>query len=379
MDETERPDAAGKVVPRRGGIVESEHRIRGVVTDARGAVLAGFGDWKQPVFLRSAAKPFQAIPLVADGAADHFRMSSLELAVTCGSHGGEAEHVATVSGLLERAGFGASDLACGPHAPMHGDSARILQAAGAPPGRVHNNCSGKHAGMLLLARYHGWEPAGYHEEGHPVQERMAREVAHWMGLNEASMGRGVDGCGVVCFTAPLRALARSYAALMAARETGRGDGAAEGDRESAARRVVEAMVAHPFQVAGTGRLCTALMEAGGGRLVAKVGAEGVYGAALSGPDGPLGVALKVEDGARRAVEVALVDVLRRLGAFDGITARDEAALEPWLEPVVENTRGEPAAVLETYFDLVAVGAGQALGATGPVGPVGPVDSREPGA
>ncbi|TVP46883.1 MAG: asparaginase [Gemmatimonadales bacterium] len=355
------PDGAGKVVLRRGGIVESEHRIHGVVTDGGGTILARFGDAERPVFLRSAAKPFQAIPLVADGAADRFRLSSGELAVTCGSHGGEEGHVETVARLLDRGGFAVSDLACGSHPPMHGPSARRLQEAGTAPGRVHNNCSGKHAGMLLLARHHGWPTEGYHEEGHPVQERMAREVAHWMDLPEEAMGRGVDGCGVVCFTAPLRALARGFAALMSAGEGERDDPPEAGGRGEAARRVVAAMREHPFQVAGSGRLCTALMEAGGRNLVAKVGAEGVYGAAFSGPRGPVGVAMKVEDGARRAVEAALVEVLRRLGALDGVGVEGMRALDPWLHPVVANTRGEPAAVLEVQL---SVGEAAIAGAVG---------------
>jgi L-asparaginase II len=350
-----RAEAAGaaRVVLRRGGIVESEHRFHGVVTDAGGTILARFGDAGRHVFLRSAAKPFQAIPLVADGAADRFQLSSRELAVTCGSHGGEAGHVETVGLLLDRGGLSVSDLACGTHPPMHGPSARKMQESGTAPGRIHNNCSGKHAGMLLLARHHGWPIEGYHQAGHPVQERMAREVAHWMGLAEDAMGRGVDGCGVVCFTAPLSSLARGFAALLEA-----GQGAQDGrskatDRERAARRVVAAMMEHPFQVAGSGRLCSALMEAGERRLVAKVGAEGVYGAAFVGPRGPVGVAMKVEDGARRAVEAGLVDVLRQLGALEGMQEEGMKALDPWLHPVVANTRGEPAAVLEVQAPMVA--------------------------
>jgi len=358
MHENEkRAEAAGaaRVVLRRGGIVESEHRIHGVVTDAGGTVLAGFGDVERHVFLRSAAKPFQAIPLVADGAADHFRLSSRELAVTCGSHGGEDGHVETVTRLLERGGLAESDLACGPHPPMHGSTARRLQESGAAPGRVHNNCSGKHAGMLLLARYHGWPTEGYHRAGHPVQERMAGEVAHWMGLTEEAMGRGVDGCGVVCFTAPLPSLARGFALLMEAGEGAQQGRSGTAGREEGARRVVSAMMDHPFQVAGSGRLCSALMEAGERRLVAKVGAEGVYGAAFVGPRGAVGVAMKVEDGARRAVEAGLVDVLRQLGALEGMGEEEMKALDPWLHPVVANTRGEPAAALEVRVSMAAAG------------------------
>lgn len=330
-------EPAGRVVLLRGDEVESEHRVHAVVTDARGAVMASFGTVDRPVFLRSAAKPFQALPLVEDGGADRYEVSNEELALTCGSHGGEETHVRTARRILDRAGLDETSLACGPQLPMHGPAARALLASGGKPERIHNNCSGKHAGMLLLARHHGWQPDGYHRSGHPVQERMAREVAHWTGVSPDAMGRGVDGCGVVCFTTPLVALARGYGALLAS--------ALEAP-ESAAGRVVSAMTRHPVQVAGTGRLCTALMEAVPGGVLAKVGAEGVYGAAVRAPEGVRGVALKVADGARRAAEVTLVNLLARLGLFGAVDEGTwSAGLAPWTDPVVPNTRGEAVARL----------------------------------
>lgn len=332
---------AGRVVLLRGGGVESEHRVDAVVTDDRGGVLTSFGEVDRPVFLRSAAKPFQSLPLVVEGATDRYGVSDEELALTCGSHGGEEAHVRTVHRILDRAGLDERSLACGPQLPMHGPAARVLLASGGSPGRIHNNCSGKHAGMLLLAQHHGWSPEGYHQSGHPVQERMAREVAHWTGISPDAMGRGVDGCGVVCFTTPLVALARGFAALFAS--------ALEAPA-SAAGRVVSAMTLHPFQVAGTGRLCTALMEAVPGRILAKVGAEGVYGAAVRTPDGVRGVALKVQDGARRAAEVAIVDLLAGLGVFETVAEGSlSVGLESWTDPVVPNTRGEAAARLRVEF------------------------------
>jgi L-asparaginase II len=351
---------AGEVRLIRGGRVESVHRVHVAVTDAEGRVLGAAGDPWREVLLRSAAKPFQALPLVEDGAAGSLGLGPRDLALACGSHGGEVGHVGQLRDVLDRLELDETALACGPHAPMHAPSARALVDAGERPGRVHNNCSGKHAGMLALARFHGWPLEGYHEAGHPVQERVAAEVARWTGVDRAALGQGVDGCGVVCFSAPLQGLARGYAALLSGAEAG----------EPGPSAVVGAMVAHPFLVAGSGRLCTALIEAGAGRVVAKVGAEGVYAAAVRmdhpGGDpspasgflaGVVGVALKVEDGSRRAAEVALVAVLDALaerGGGAGRGALPEVLLDagaPWRRPAVLNTRGEAAAHLEAHLAL----------------------------
>ncbi len=344
------PLAMAPFLPRevrllRGGIEESRHRVRIRVTDAEGGVLAATPEEDTPIFLRSAAKPFQALPLLEDGAERAFGVSDAELAVACGSHGGEEGHRVVVLRLLSRADAFEGDLACGPHPPSHRATAEALAREGTLPDRVHNNCSGKHAGMLLLASHRGWPQADYHAAGHPVQERMRDEVARWIGVPSASLATGVDGCGVVCFAAPLSALARGYAALKGAADAG----------DPGPERLVHAMVGHPFQVGGSGRLCTALLEAGKGRILAKVGAEGVYGAAWTptpearaarGLPAVVGIALKVEDGARRAAEVALVETLRVLGALDGSEAV-EGAVAPWTRPPVPNTRGEAVAWLET--------------------------------
>lgn len=353
----------GEVRLVRGGLVESVHRVHAVVTDAEGRVLASCGDPEHDTLLRSAAKPFQALPLVEDGALEAFGFGARELAIACGSHGGEPGHLSLVGEMLVRAGIVEDALACGPHAPMHGASARALAATGSSPRPIHNNCSGKHAAMLALARHHGWPLDDYHVAEHPVQVRMAAEVARWTGCPEDDLGRGVDGCGVVCFSAPLHALARGYAALMAGRDSG--------DPGPAA--VLGAMIAHPFLVAGTGRLCTALIEAGEGSIVAKVGAEGVYGAAVRLPSGGgrggsataaeptvAGIAVKVEDGSRRAAEVALVAVLDAIadrfggGGVPPRKALPDRLLEaagPWRRPPVPNTRGEAVAHLEPHLAL----------------------------
>jgi L-asparaginase II len=324
------------VVLRRGRVEESRHRVHVAVVDARGRVLHSAGDAERTTFLRSAAKPFQALPLVAEClVGGPGGMTLAELAVCCGSHNGEPLHLQAVRRILDRTGLPEEALECGPHSPLGAEAADRLRRSGEAPAPIHNNCSGKHAGMLALARARRWEPAGYRSPRHPVQRRMREEVALWTGIPAGKIVSGVDGCGVPCFGVPLRAMARGYAALVEA----------EADGVPGPGTVVQAMSQHPFMVAGTGRLCTELMELAGDRVVAKVGAEGVYGAALRGRG--VGIALKVEDGARRACGVALVGVLE---AVEVLTGEELARLGAWRRRPVPNTRGEEVAWLEAEGD-----------------------------
>ncbi len=325
-----------EVVLRRGPLPESRHRVHMALVDARGTLLASSGDPDLHVFLRSAAKPFQALPLVdaglVGGAAG---LTPEELALCCGSHNGEEAHLEGVRRILTGSGLTEGDLECGPHPPMGEAAAAALARDGRGPTPIHNNCSGKHAGMLALSRVRGWSTEGYRRPDHPVQRWMLEEVSRWTGVPRDRIPLGVDGCGVPTFALSLRSAARAFAALEEAAGAG-----AEGPAQ-----VVEAMAAHPFMVAGTGRLCTELMEQVGDRVVAKLGAEGVYGALLRGR--AQGLVLKVEDGARRACEVALASMLRRLGIF---TAEETDRLAGWLRRAVPNTRGEDVAWLEAVED-----------------------------
>lgn len=308
----------------RGGLVESVHDVD--VAVARGdTVVARAGEPGRMLFARSAVKPFQALPLVEDGVVERYGLTSEELALACASHSGEPRHVEVARSVLEKVGLPESALACGPHEPFDDSAREALRAAGRAPGRAHNNCSGKHAGMLALASAHGWPTEGYQEADHPVQLRMLAEIARWTGLDVSEIGTAVDGCGVVTFAMPLAALARAFARLAAAAEVG--------DPGPAA--VVTAMTTHPFLVGGTDRLCTRLMEVTGGRILAKVGAEGVYGAAAL--DRGLGLALKARDGAKRAAEVALLGLLDDLGLLQ---PGELAQLDRWARPEVRNTRDE---------------------------------------
>lgn len=320
----------------RGGVVESRHDVHVAVVHADGSLVASVGDPSILTYYRSAAKPMQALPLVEEGVADRFGLSTEEIALCCASHEGEAAHVEGALSILAKAGADPDLLRCGAHPPYSRPAAEALARSGRAPERVHNNCSGKHAGMIALALGMGWDPIDYHLAAHPVQRRMIEEVVRWSGLTEDSLPTGVDGCGVVCFAAPLEDMARSFATFTAA-----------ADEEAGSGRIVGAMTSHPFMVGGTGRTCTDVMDVAGDATYVKLGAEGVYGGGLRGRG--VGFAIKVADGGRRAVEVALVHVLASL---DALTDDDVHALRHHGRPTVRNTRGEAVGEIRPAFDLV---------------------------
>jgi L-asparaginase II len=332
---------------RRGRIIESRHTVHVVVVDAEakeGRLVAHAGDADLVAFWRSAAKPFQALPLVTDGAADHFGMTTAELALCCASHSSEPGQVNLVRELLQKIGCSERDLMCGPHTPLSDTVAKDFQKRGVRLTAVYSNCSGKHAGMLALARHHGWPTAGYAQLDHPVQRRCLAEVSRWADVPEHEIGVAVDGCGVACFALPLRSMASAYARLV--RDAG-------GEKRDAtpphasriphpASRIVDAMLRHPDLLAGEGRPCTEMMRAHPGRVVTKVGAEGVYSALLT--QERLGVALKVEDGHGPAAALAMAAVLREMGL--------EPQPESLLVMPMRNSRGEVVGELRVNGGLV---------------------------
>lgn len=320
----------------RGSILESRHRVHAAVVDSEGQLRASVGDPEKVTYFRSSAKPFQAAPLVRDGAMDRFGITIEELALCCGSHSGEPRHLEIAMAMLEKIGVEADLLECGAHAPIHEQSRRDLAEAGLEPVRLHNNCSGKHIGMLALARAHGWETSGYARSDHPVQGRILDEVARWSGLPYEAIALGTDGCGAVCFALQLRQMAAAYANFAGA--------ARGGDRE--ATYVVGAMTSYPEMVAGEGRLCTDLMEQTAGRLFAKAGAEGLYCVGVPGAE--LGVAVKIEDGASRAVGPAVLAVLRQL---DLISEDDLGALWSHAYPDLINSCGEVVGQIRPNISL----------------------------
>ncbi len=333
------------VVVWRGAIAESRHRIEAAVSDPDGRLLAATSVPRLVTTFRSAAKPFQLLPLVERGHADRWGFGEEDLAVMAASHTGSPYHLGLVAGILRRIGLAERDLACGYHDPV--DPASLDYVRNHPESRsaLYNNCSGKHAGMLALALAEGWPTAGYQHPDHPVQQLMRRSVAESCGLAAGDLLVAVDGCSVSVFALPLGAMARGYARLAAAAD----DGDA---RARALARIRRAMLRYPRAVSGPGRLSSELTEKSGGRVLAKGGAEGLKCLAL--PERGLGVALKCEDGQARALGPAVVAVLERLGALD---AERLSTLAEWREPVMRNVAGIEVGTLRAEIrSLAPVGA-----------------------
>ena len=312
---------------RRGSLIESRHRGSIAVVDADGAVVLALGSVDTLVYPRSAVKAMQALVLLESGAADRFALGDEALALACASHGGEPGHVAVVERTLAAAGLDASALACGVHWPSHAPSAQALARSGASATALHNNCSGKHAGFLCAACALGVDPRGYTDPGHAVQRAVKAVFEDLAGITIPDEHRAVDGCSVPTWAMPLSALARGFARF------GSGQGMGP-ERTIAAKRLRVACAAKPWHIAGTGRFCTAVMERFGDRVFVKTGAEGVFCGAI--PGAGLGVAIKVDDGAARASEVAMAGVIERFVPLDD---GDRAALDRLLRPPLRNWNG----------------------------------------
>ncbi|MEE9299617.1 MAG: asparaginase [Alphaproteobacteria bacterium] len=296
----------------RGRLVESRHRGAAVVSDGEGAILARWGEVDRPVFARSAVKPIQALPLIETGAAEGFELGDAELALAAASHVAAPEHLAELERWMARIGVGVGDLECGVHPPLDAGTAAALAREGRAPSALHNNCSGQHLGFLATAIHEREPKRGYIGRDHPVQRRVRAVLSAYVGRDLGSASEAIDGCGIPTLALPLTALARAMARF--ARPEGLGPA-----RAAAAGRLWAAIVNRPDMLAGSGRVNTQLIEAGRGGLIVKGGYEGVYLAALRARG--IGVALKIEDGAKRAAEAAIAALLVRLGALtDGTPA-----------------------------------------------------------
>ncbi len=318
----------------RGEGVESQHRGAFAVVDADGKLHSALGDVERPIFPRSAVKLLQALPLVASGAAERLGLSDAELALACASHGGEPAHVSTAAAMLAKAGLDAQVLECGAHWPYNEAAQRALARVGDSPSALHNNCSGKHAGFVCLGcAMDGSGDArgflrGYVRAEHAVMREVSAALQAATGFDLDATARATDGCSIPTYAIPLRHLALAFARVAS------GQGLAP-DHARAAQRLRQAITAAPEMVGGQGRLDTRLMQHFGERLCCKVGAEGVYCAAL--PTLGLGLAIKMDDGNNaRAAEVVLTALLQDLWRAEG---EDAALLRSVHGAVLRNWNG----------------------------------------
>ena len=333
----------------RGPIIESRHRGHIAAVTGLGKTVAALGAPDTVTFVRSSGKPFQALPLIVSGAADRFEFTVQEIAIACGSHSGEPVHVETVRSMLGKIGVDENALKCGVHEPFSAEVARELARNQQPPNVLQNNCSGKHAGMITLARHVDAPVETYDQWTNPVQQMIGRAVAKFSDVPLDKIAIGTDGCGVPVFGISVRAMALMYARLVSP--------PADFDEHTrdAAKRIVRAMISFPEMIGGTqSRLDTELIKAGNGRLISKIGAEGVYTiGVLPCDDWPsgLGLALKIEDGDdHRARPPAVIEALRQLGV---LTKADLAALADYAPTAITNRRGERVGEARAAFALNA--------------------------
>ena len=345
------PAAEPLVRVTRGGITESRHRGHVVAVEPDGSIAAHLGAPETVTYLRSSAKPHQAIPLVASGAADRFGFTEKEIALACASHSGEPIHTEVAASMLKKIGLGPEALKCGLHEPFSQEVARRLREKGEEPNVLQNNCSGKHAGMLALALHLGAPTQTYDEPTNPVQLAIGKTISNFSGISIENIAVGIDGCGVPVFGITVKAMGLMYARLVAP--------PLEFDEKtrSACARIVAAMTTYPELVGGSSdRLDTEIMRAAKGRLVSKVGAEGVYTVGVlpceEWPRG-LGLALKIEDGDdHRARPTVVIESLRQLGilADQSLEAVSRYAFFP-----VRNRRGDVVGEISPEFELNRTG------------------------
>lgn len=326
------------VTVSRGPMVESRHKVIAVISDANGSIFKSWGDVSQSIYLRSAIKPIQALPLVESGAAEAFNLTAKELSLACASHTGEPIHVEAVTAWLDRIGLDIGALECGIHWPSYDPAARALATAGQEPTPAHNNCSGKHSGFLTTAVHLGEDPRGYIRLEHPVQQRIVKTLEDFTGLDLSNAPTGIDGCSIPTIGIPLDKAALAFARFADPSKL-------SADRAAACHRIQESIAQYPEMMAGSERLCTALNGAAKGKVVVKTGAEGVFLAAL--PEQGLGIAIKALDGTTRGAEVALGALLDQLGVM---TAEMHSACDPFVQPVLCNRNHMVVGKIEAAFD-----------------------------
>ena len=333
---------------RRGSITESRHRGHILALDGDERIVARLGSPETITYLRSSAKPFQVIPLITSGAADRFHFNAKEISIACGSHNGDPVHIETVKGMLRKIGLDESALKCGAHEPYSPEAARSLRESGEEPTQLHNNCSGKHAGMLALALHLGAAIETYDKPDNQVQLQITACISQFSGVPVEDIAIGIDGCGVPVHAVPVKAMATMYARLVMP------PAGFDNETRAASERITRVMMAYPEMIGGeTESLDTALMRAAPARLIAKAGAEGLFTAAICPCEEytrGLGLAIKIEDGDKgsRARRPAAVETLRQLNLLSDAALN---ALSPYAKSYLRNHRGERVGEVVATFEL----------------------------
>lgn len=325
-------------------MVESVHRGCFVVVGAGNVLKMSMGHVTQVVYPRSSIKILQAFPTIASGAIEAFSLTHKEVAVLCASHSGEPQHVNTVQNMLQKAGFTWQDLACSVHRPLSREASDHLTRKGRLATPLHNNCSGKHVGMLMLAKLHRVPPQGYCHQDHPVQKMVARTLEKFTGCNLQRCPVGIDGCSVPTWAMPLNKIAEAFSKVARFSNGETIDDSFTKQEKNAIEQLTGAILKHPFMVAGTDRCCTRIMQVLGNKVVVKYGAEAVYTAAV--PSRGLGIALKIDDGSTRAAESAIINILDKIGALDNDEKRQLAKFH---KHPIKNCAGVTVGCIESVF------------------------------
>lgn len=322
----------------RGELVESIHNGAIAVVAPDGELIASVGQPKDKTYWRSAAKPIQAIPLVADGVAEYYGFTNQEIAVISASHSGEEIHIELVRSILDKIGLDETALKCGTHYPYNKKAKEKLVSASKEPTEIYNNCSGKHSGLLSLCQYNGWDIDNYFSLEHPLQQSLLKYIALLTGVKKNAIITGEDGCGVVVYGLPITKMARAYARLANPEYL-------PADLEPAVARIRDAMIENPEVVGGTGRFNTDLMKVAGEYLVAKGGAEGVFSLGIKG--GP-GITIKIGDGNKRAIPPVIMELLAE---FIDLSKEEQNSLSEYRKPIVTNHREHKVGKIVPTFEL----------------------------
>ncbi len=329
----------------RSETLESVHRGHLIIVDGNGETLAKIGNPETVTFLRSSAKPFQVLPFLLSGGAEHFGLTNDEIALACGSHSGESFHVETAAKMLEKCGLSEKDLRCGSHLPFNESVANAMIRANNLPNQLHNNCSGKHAAMLAFAKFIGADLTNYEDFNHPIQQQILETVKQFCEYDDIKLA--VDGCAAPNFAMPISAMAKGFAKLVFPPQS------FDEKLKNACDRIVSAMMNFPQNVGGTERLDTLIMQESRGKIICKIGAEGVWLAGILPSEKyktGLGIAFKIEDGDdKRARAVVAIELLRQLELLDNTQLARLSPME------MTNRRGDVVGQIETDFkmDLVS--------------------------